>query len=54
MISPCFKICKVKKGICIGSGRSLEQIKNWNKYSENKRKFILKKSNNFKFSEYSK
>ncbi len=46
MISPCVKICKVKKDICIGCGRSLEQIKNWSKYSNFKRKKIIKQLKN--------
>ena len=46
MISPCIKICKVKKDICIGCGRSLEQIKNWSKYSNFKRKKIFKQLKN--------
>ena len=46
MISPCVKICKVKKGICIGCGRSLEQIKYWSNYSNFKRKKIIKQLKN--------
>ena len=47
MISPCLKICKVKKGICIGCGRNLDQIKNWKSYSDKKRKTIMKSLTNF-------
>ena len=41
MISPCLKICKVKKGICIGCGRNLDQIKNWKSYSDKKRNAFI-------------
>ena len=52
MISPCLKICKVKKGIFIGCGRSMEEIKNWKNYSDNKRKKIVKNLKNFSYKEY--
>ena len=42
MLSPCKKICKIKKNVCIGCGRSKEQISNWLKYSNNQRKKIMK------------
>lgn len=44
MIStPCIKICKIDRdtGLCIGCFRTIEEIKNWLKYSEIDRKQII-------------
>ena len=29
MRTPCIKICKIKEDICIGCGRTLDQIRDW-------------------------
>ena len=50
--SPCVKICKLEYGVCIGCGRSMEEIKNWKNYSDNKRKKIVKNLKNFSYKEY--
>ena len=47
MLSPCKKICKIKKKVCIGCGRSKEQISNWLKYSNYQRKKIMKELKSF-------
>jgi predicted Fe-S protein YdhL (DUF1289 family) len=41
--SPCKKICKLSNSICIGCGRNIEDIKNWSKYTEEKKKIVLEK-----------
>ena len=41
IISPCQKICKIVDKVCIGCGRTREQIKNWSKYSVPERKEIM-------------
>ena len=38
--SPCVNICTVKDNICIGCGRTLEEIAYWTRMSEEERKSI--------------
>lgn len=40
--TPCVKICKMQDEVCIGCGRTLEQISNWSSYSEEERAEIMK------------
>ena len=41
-MSPCTKICKINsEGYCIGCKRSLEEIKNWIRYSDLDKKKII-------------
>jgi uncharacterized protein len=41
--SPCNDICTtdLESGLCVGCGRSLEEIANWNSYTDIKKKEIL-------------
>ena len=51
MKSPCVKVCKIKKGIdyislgsqliCVGCGRTLEQIRDWTTYTDEQRDSIM-------------
>ncbi len=55
MKSPCVKVCKIKKGIdyislgsqliCVGCGRTLEQIRDWTTYTDEQRDSIMEKLN---------
>ena len=50
--SPCFNICKLEDGYCIGCGRSYDEIGEWY-YADNNRKLeILKRIKNGKFELY--
>ena len=41
-MSPCIEICKINsEGYCIGCKRSLEEIKNWIRYSDLDKKKII-------------
>ena len=41
-MSPCIKICKINsEEYCIGCKRSLEEIKNWIRYSDLDKKKII-------------
>tara|TARA_B100001741_G_C16070260_1_gene377237 strand:+ start:193 stop:351 length:159 start_codon:yes stop_codon:yes gene_type:complete len=42
MKTPCVKICKLIQNICIGCGRTSEQITMWSKYTKKKREKIIK------------
>ena len=55
MKSPCVKVCKIKEGIdyislgsqliCVGCGRTLEQIRDWATYTDEQRDSIMEKLN---------
>lgn len=41
--SPCVNICILNPDqICMGCGRSLDEITNWNKYTDEERSEIMK------------
>ena len=42
MKSHCVKICKLIDSVCIGCGRTSEQITEWTKYTDEKREEIIK------------
>ncbi len=35
--TPCIGVCKVEKGVCVGCNRTLEQIANWSRMTEQER-----------------
>jgi predicted Fe-S protein YdhL (DUF1289 family) len=42
MKSPCIKICKtIPEGMCIGCGRTIEEIQKWASYPENQKQMIM-------------
>ena len=41
MRTPCIKICKIKEDICIGCGRTLDQIRDWSIFTDEKRDTIM-------------
>ena len=41
MESPCNKICKLEQGICIGCGRTIQEIVDWVKYTDEQRQKIM-------------
>ena len=45
--SPCKKICKIdiKSGLCLGCDRSIDEIKDWFKLNDYKKREILEKIN---------
>lgn len=51
MKTPCRRICKLNdKQMCIGCGRSWEQIREWYFYSEDKKLEIIEQLKDFKSS----
>ena len=42
--SPCIDICQMdsESGLCVGCGRTIEEIANWSSYTNEKKKDILK------------
>jgi predicted Fe-S protein YdhL (DUF1289 family) len=44
MQSPCRQICRIQAKHCLGCGRTIEQITNWAKYTENQREEIMRQA----------
>ena len=42
MKSPCVKICKLIDSVCIGCGRTQDQIREWTIYTDKQRDEIIK------------
>ena len=42
MKSPCVKICKLIDSVCIGGGRTQDQIREWTIYTDEQREEIIK------------
>ena len=40
LASPCVNVCTIKEDVCIGCGRTLEEIANWTAMSNEERKSI--------------
>lgn len=40
--SPCIQKCKLNNGKCEGCNRTLDQIRNWSKYTDEERLKIIK------------
>ena len=42
--SPCIDICQMdsESGLCVGCGRTIEEIANWSSFTNEKKKNILK------------
>jgi predicted Fe-S protein YdhL (DUF1289 family) len=41
VISPCIRICKLENEICIGCGRTRDQISKWRSYTDNEKLTII-------------
>lgn len=46
LASPCVNICKVEDEVCIGCGRTLEEIENWTSMTNEERKYINERLSN--------
>ncbi|MBO3274375.1 DUF1289 domain-containing protein [Pseudomonas schmalbachii] len=44
MKSPCIKVCKFDEGICLGCGRTREEIKGWKKLDHLGQQAVLAES----------
>lgn len=45
MITPCKSICKIDKlkKVCIGCGRTVEEIQRWSRYTDDERMDVMKR-----------
>ena len=41
MNSPCIKVCKIEKGLCIGCLRTIEEIENWTSMTDKDKYWVL-------------
>jgi predicted Fe-S protein YdhL (DUF1289 family) len=48
--SPCINVCRIKCDICIGCGRTLEQISSWLLYTDEQKSKIIEEINGRKNS----
>lgn len=46
MRSPCVKVCKLEKNVCIGCKRTLQEIASWSRYSKQQRQEIIQRLKN--------
>jgi len=42
IVSPCVKKCQLQEGVCLGCGRTQEQLRMWTTYTDRQRKEIMK------------
>ena len=47
-LTPCRNICTLEDDICIGCGRTSEEISDWTKYDREKRLMIMRRIKNAK------
>lgn len=40
--TPCIRVCKLENGLCTGCFRTIEEIENWLKYSDEQREQITR------------
>ena len=45
--SPCIKVCTVKDNVCIGCGRTVEEIARWTRLTLQERKSINERLSNY-------
>jgi len=45
-LTPCKNVCTLKDDICIGCGRTKEEISDWIKYDREKRLMIMRRIKN--------
>jgi predicted Fe-S protein YdhL (DUF1289 family) len=43
VVSPCIKICTLQNDFCIGCGRTTQEIAEWSKASDKKKRDILER-----------
>jgi len=39
--SPCIKVCRVADGVCVGCGRTLDEIRRWSRMDEDERAAVV-------------
>jgi predicted Fe-S protein YdhL (DUF1289 family) len=44
--SPCINVCKIENDVCIGCGRTLEEIAHWTRITNEERKLINERVSN--------
>ena len=44
--SPCNNKCRARNGVCVGCKRTIEEIRNWRKYSDAEKMAVLERLKN--------
>ena len=39
--SPCVKVCRVADGVCVGCGRTLDEIRRWRTMTDDERAAVV-------------
>ena len=47
-LTPCRNVCTLENDVCIGCGRTTEEISDWTKYNREKRLIIMRRIKNAK------
>lgn len=47
-LTPCRNVCTLEDDVCIGCGRTTEEISDWTKYNREKRLIIMRRIKNAK------
>lgn len=50
IITPCQSICRVEDGVCVGCGRTRQEIKDWRTMTEEERIFICRKLGDWEYN----
>lgn len=43
--SPCVKVCRVADGVCVGCGRTLDEIRRWTRMTDDERAAVVARVN---------
>ena len=41
--TPCVAICRTQNGVCIGCGRTTEEVTKWFDYTDHERKIVMER-----------
>ena len=50
--SPCVKVCRVADGVCVGCGRTLDEIRLWSRMTDYERAAVVARIEEEKGHEY--
>ncbi|GIZ13528.1 DUF1289 domain-containing protein [Pseudomonas sp. NCCP-436] len=39
--NPCIKVCEFKEGVCLGCGRSRQEIRDWKRLDKDEKRLLL-------------
>ena len=39
--SPCIRVCRIERGLCVGCGRTLEEVAGWSRMSDEEKAAVV-------------